>query len=115
MVRTKLVEIFRRLVKEKGVEILEGNLRKDHVHMVLSIPPKYSISMIIGFLKGKSAILIHRELGETKHGLYGKNFWARGYFVSSIGADEEVVKEYVRKQEYIEKRNPTQQLDLGLG
>ena len=90
-------EILRDLARQKGVEILEGNVMPDHVHMVLSVPPKYSISSIVGFLKGKSAIRIHQLHGKRKS-VSQKTFWSRGYFVRTIGIDEKMVREYVKDQ-----------------
>ena len=77
---------------------LEGNLAKDHVHMVLSVPPKYSIAMVIGFLKGKSVIRINRMLDHNKGNLFGRNFWSRGYNVSTVGLHLEVIRNYVKNQ-----------------
>jgi len=111
LVRKRLGEILRMLAKAKEVVIHEGDLRKDHVHMLMSIPPKYSTSMIIGWMKGKSAILLHREFGRQK-GIYGKHFWARGYWVSTVGVDERVVREYIQKQEYIETAKEGKQVEM---
>jgi len=87
------------LCEQFGIELVEGNARPDHIHMCLSIPPKYSVANAVGKLKGKSAILIHRRcLGRTKN-LTGYNFWARGYCVSTVGLDEARVREYIRNQE----------------
>ena len=91
-------QILRDLCKQYGIELLEGSARPDHVHMLLSIPPKHSVANTIGFLKGKSAIRIHRELlGEKR--MTGLHFWAKGYCVSTIGYDEEAIKRYIREQE----------------
>jgi putative transposase len=76
----------------------------DHVHILISIPPKYAVSQVIGFIKGKSAIHLARVYGERKRNFVGQNFWARGYFVSTVGRDEEVVREYIRKQEKEDER-----------
>ena len=76
-----------------------GHALPAHVHMVLSIPPKHSVSSVLGYLKGKSAIMIHREMERVKHGFTGKHFWAKGYFASTVGLDEEMIREYVRHQE----------------
>ena len=76
----------------------------DHIHMVLSIPPKYSVAMVIGYLKGKSAIQIHREMLGVKKGFTGKSFWSRGYCVSTVGLDEKTVREYVKNQHEYDKR-----------
>jgi putative transposase len=100
-IRKKVGEILRDLSKQKGVEILEGHLMPDHVHMCLKVPPKFSIAFVIGFLKGKSAVRIHREiLGNKK--VTGLHFWARGYCVSTVGLDEETVRKYIRQQEKTE-------------
>ncbi|NOT10460.1 MAG: IS200/IS605 family transposase [Methylococcaceae bacterium] len=102
--RKRLGELFHELAKQKGCEIVEGHLMSDHVHMCISIPPKYAISNVVGFIKGKSAISIARQfMGKTKH-FTGENFWARGYFVSTVGLDEEVVRAYIREQEKEEER-----------
>ena len=98
-IRKHLGEIFHELAKHKEVEILEGHLMPDHVHMCLSIPPKYAVSSIVGYLKGKSAIQIARQFRGRERNFTGENFWARGYFVSTIGLDEEVVRAYVRHQD----------------
>ncbi len=105
-VRKMFGEIVRDLCKQKGVEILEGHAMSDHVHVCLSIPPKYSISHIVGFLKGKSAIRLHREFYNKMRD--GKSFWARGYFVSTIGIDEKTIRNYIKHQEQSDK----QQLEL---
>ena len=94
--------IIRELCKQKGVEILEGHAMSDHVHICISIPPKYSISHVVGFLKGKSAIRLHREFYSQMKD--GKSFWARGYFVSTVGLDEKTIRNYIKKQEHSDKR-----------
>ena len=98
-IRKHLSDIFHELAKHKEVEILEGHLMPDHVHMCLGIPPKYAVSSIVGYLKGKSAIQIARQFRGRERNFIGENFWARGYFVSTIGLDEEVVRAYVRHQD----------------
>ena len=103
-IRKHLGEIFHELAKHKDVEILEGHLMPDHVHMCLSIPPKYAVSSIVGYIKGKSAIQIARQFRGKERNFTGENFWARGYFVSTIGLDEEVVRAYVRHQESEDNR-----------
>jgi putative transposase len=91
--------LFHELAKQKGCKIEEGHLMPDYVHMCISIPPKYAVSNVVGFIKGKSAISIARQfMGKTKN-FTGESFWARGYFVSTVGLDEEVVKAYIREQE----------------
>ena len=97
------------LCRQKGVELLEGHLMPDHIHMCLSVPPKFSIAFVIGFLKGKSAVRIHREVFKYQR-VTGMHFWARGYCVSTVGLDEAAVKKYIRDQEKAEK----QQLELEL-
>jgi len=82
----------------------EGHLQPDHVHMLISIPPKYPVSQEIGFIKGKSAIHLARVYGERKRNFAGQHFWARGYFVSTVGRDEQVIREYIKKQEEEDKR-----------
>ena len=96
--RKEVGEIIRRLTKQKGIELIEGNARIDHVHMVLSIPPKFSVAHTLGFLKGKSAILIHHQLGKKNRPVTQKSFWSRGYFVRTVGIDLETVKRYVQEQ-----------------
>lgn len=96
--RNRVGRILRELCEQRGVELLEGHAMPDHVHMCLSIPPKYSVSHTIGFLKGKSAVRIHRELLKKKR-MTGLHFWARGYCVSTVGLDEAAVRRYIREQE----------------
>lgn len=93
--RRRVGDILHELSRQKGVEIIEGHLMADHVHMCLRVPPKYSIALIIGFLKGKSAVLIHRKIIKTKKAT-GLHFWARGYCVGTVGLDEEKVRKYIR-------------------
>ncbi len=100
--RKQIGQIFHELCRRKELEIVEGHAQSDHVHMVLSIPPKYSVSHVVGFLKGKSAILIHRQLEKVPQNFTGKPFWTRGYFVSTVGLDEQMVREYVRNQEKLD-------------
>ena len=92
-------EILHELTKQKGIEIVEGHLMRDHVHMCLSIPPKIAVSSVVGYLKGKSAIAIARKFKGRQRNFTGEHFWARGYFVSTVGLDEMVVREYIRHQE----------------
>lgn len=102
--RRYLGEVFRRLAEQKGSRIEEGHLMPDHVHMMIAIPPKCAVSQVIGFIKGKSAIHLARVDGERKRNFVGQHFWARGYFVSTVGRDEAVVREYIRNQEQEDKR-----------
>ena len=97
--RVHLGEVFRRLASQKESRVEEGHLLPDHVHMLLSIPPKYSVSQVVGFIKGKSAIHLARVYGVWKRNFVGQHFWARGYFVSTVGRGEEVIREYIQKQE----------------
>ena len=102
--RQQLGEVFRMLAERKESRILEGHLMPDHVHMLISIPPKYAVSQVIGFIKGKSAIHIARNFGERKRNFVGQSFWARGYFVSTVGSDEDTVREYICAQEKEDRR-----------
>ena len=102
--RRYLGEVFRKLAEQKECRIEEGHLMPDHVHMMISIPPKYAVSQVIGFIKGKSAIHLARVYGETRRNFVGQSFWARGYFVSTVGRDEEVIRNYIRNQEEEDKR-----------
>ena len=82
----------------------EGKAMPDHIHMLLSVPPKYSFAMTMGYLKGKSAVRIHRELLKTKGTLFGRTFWARGYCVSTVGLDEQQIRQYIKEQEKLQKQ-----------
>jgi putative transposase len=92
-------EIFHELARQKESKVLEGHLQQDHVHILLSIPPKYSVAQVVGYMKGKSAIHIARTYLGQKKNYVGMSFWAQGYFVSTVGTDEEVVRAYIREQE----------------
>ena len=108
--RKNLGDVFHDLARQKESRVLEGHLQSDHVHMLISIPPKYAVSQVVGYMKGKSAIHIARTyLGQRKN-YSGMSFWARGYFVSTVGADEEVVRAYIREQEQEDHR--VEQLQL---
>jgi putative transposase len=108
--RKNLGDVFHDLARQKESRVLEGHLQSDHVHMLISIPPKYAVSQVVGYMKGKSAIHIARTyLGQRKN-YSGMSFWARGYFVSPVGADEEVVRAYIREQEQEDHR--VEQLQL---
>ena len=108
--RINLGEVFHELARQKECKVLEGHLQPDHIHMLISIPPKYLVAQIVGYIKGKSAIHIARTyLGQRKN-YSGMSFWARGYFVSTVGADEEVVRVYTRAQEKEDHR--VEQLSL---
>ena len=101
-VKRRAGEILRDLCRQRSVELLEGHLMPDHVHMCLRVPPKFSIAFVIGFLKGKSAVRIHRSAGNKR--VTGLNFWSRGYCVSTVGLDEETVRKYIQDQEKFEKQ-----------
>jgi putative transposase len=101
--RKQIGAILRDLCRQKEVELVEGKATPDHIHMLLKIPPKFSVAMTMGFLKGKSAIRIHRELLRTKGTLFGRAFWARGYCVSTVGLDEEKTRQYIRDQEKLQR------------
>ena len=108
--RGHLGEILHELAKQKQSRIVEGHLRSDQVHMCISIPPKFSVSSVVGFIKGKSAISIARNFLGRRRNFTGESFWARGYFVSTVGLDEVVVREYIRNQEKEDRR--LEQLNL---
>ena len=110
--RKEIGEIMRQLCRQKGIGLEEGNAMPDHIHMVLSIPPKYSVAMTLGYLKGKSAVRIHREMMKSKGTLFGRSFWSRGYCVSTVGLDEEGIRAYVRNQENLDKQQEQTELDL---
>ena len=102
--RKYLGEIFRELAQQKECTVIEGHLMPDHVHIMLAIPPKYSVAQVVGFMKGKSAIQIARNFQGRKKNFVGQNFWARGYYVSTVGKDEEAVRAYIQHQEKEDKR-----------
>jgi putative transposase len=102
--RRYLREVFKKLALQKESRIEEGHLMPDHVHMMIAIPPKHSVAQVVGFIKGKSAIYLARTFGERKRNFVGQHFWARGYFVSTVGRDEAVIREYIKKQEEEDKR-----------
>lgn len=97
-IREQLKKVLHELATQKESKITEGNLSKDHVHMCIEIPPKYAVANVIGFMKGKSAIAIARMQGKDRN-YTGANFWARGYAVSTVGFDEEIIRKYIREQE----------------
>ena len=109
-IRPEIGKVFRELARRKECEIEEGHVMADHVHMMISIPPKYAVSQVMGYLKGKSAIHIARTYTGRKKNFVGQHFWARGYFVSTVGRDEQVIRDYIRNQEAEDIR--VDQLDL---
>jgi putative transposase len=102
--RKELGVVFHTLAAQKECKILEGHLRQDHVHMLLSIPPKLAVSSVVGFIKGKSAIYIARNFSGKRRNFVGESFWARGYYVSTVGLDEGVVRGYIKHQEKEDQR-----------
>ena len=110
--RRELGKILRELCRQKDIELLEGKAMPDHVHMLLSVPPRYSIAMAIGFLKGKSAIRVHRDVSKVKGSMYGRSFWARGYCVSTVGLDEAVIAQYIQDQNKHERAQDSNELGV---
>jgi putative transposase len=108
--RSHLGEVFRELARQKESRIEEGHLQPDHVHMLLAIPPKYAVAQVVGYLKGKSAMHSARTYGSRPRNFLGEHFWARGYFVSTVGRDEETVRRYSQTQEAEDRR--LEQLEL---
>lgn len=102
--RRYLGKVFHELARQKESRIEEGHLLLDHVHMLIAIPPKYSVAQVIGYIKGKSAIHVARVYSERRRNFVGQHFWARGYFVSTVGRDIEMIREYIRHQEKEDER-----------
>ena len=103
-------EVIKEVCRQRGIELVEGHLMPDHIHMCVSIPPKHSVAFAMGFIKGKSAVRIHRQiLGNKK--VTGLHFWSRGYCVSTVGLDEETIRKYIREQEALEKRQGELEFD----
>ena len=102
--RRNLGEVFRELARQKESEIEEGHLMPDHVHALISIPPKYSVSQVVGYIKGKSAIHIARNYAGKTRNYTGQSFWARGYFVSTVGRDEKAIRDYIKHQQQEDRR-----------
>ena len=103
-IRQYLGEIFRSLALQKECKIVEGHVCLDHVHMLIEIPPKHSVSHVVGFIKGKSAIAIARNFLGKQQNFTGQHFWARGYFVSTVGRDEETIRQYIQKRDKEDQR-----------
>ena len=103
-VRKELGPVLRELARQKQCEILEGTMMVDHVHMLIAIPPKYAVAQVVGYLKGKSAIHIARTFGGRQKNFTGEHFWARGYYVSTVGIDEAVIRHYIQQQEQEDRR-----------
>lgn len=108
--RQYLGEILKDLALQKECRIEEGHLMSDHVHILITIPPKYSVAQVVGFIKGKSAIAIARTYLGRRKNFTGQSFWARGYYVSTVGRDEDMVRNYIKHQEDEDRR--IEQLDL---
>jgi len=102
--RRELGSVFRTLARQKEAQEEEGHLMPDHVHMLISIPPKHAVAQVVGYIKGKSAIHVARTYFDRKRNYVGQHFWARGYFVSTVGRDEQAIREYIQKQETEDKR-----------
>ena len=98
-IKADIRDIIKDLCKWKGIEILEGHLMPDHIHLLVSIPPKYSVSAVMGYLKGKSAMMIFERHANLKYKYGNRNFWATGYYVSTVGLNEATVAKYIREQE----------------
>ena len=109
-IRKHLGEVFHELAKQRESQILEGHLCLDHVHMMIRIPPKYSVSHVVGYMKGKSAIRVARDFMGRHRSFKGYHFWARGYFVSTVGVDEATLRAYIRHQEETDKKLDQQRL-----
>lgn len=103
-IRTDLGIVLHKLAEQRESKILEGHLLADYVHMLISIPPKYSVSSVIGYIKGKSALYIARQYNGKKRNFGGESFWARGFYVSTVGLDEETIRNYIKYQEEEDKR-----------
>ena len=109
-IRQELGMVFRSLAEQWECKVEEGHLMPDHVHMLLSVPPKYSVSNVMGFIKGKSAIHIARVYAGRRRNFVGQHFWARGYWVSTVGKNEAAVRQYIQEQEKEDRR--LEQLEL---
>ena len=97
--RESLIEFFKRLCSYKGVEIIEGHMMPDHVHLLLSIPPKIAVSTFVGYLKGKSALMMFDKHANLKYKFGNRHFWAEGYYVSTVGLNESTIRKYIEDQE----------------
>lgn len=102
--RVHMGEVLRELARQKESRVVEGHLMPDHVHMLISIPPKYAVASVVGYIKGKSEIHLARNFMGRRKNFVGQSFWARGYFVSTVGLDEALVREYIKNQEQEDRR-----------
>ena len=103
-IRRYLGPVFHELAQQKGCKILEGHMVQDHVHMLILIPPKYAVSQIVGYIKGKSAIAVARQFSGRKQNFQGEQFWARGYAVSTVGFEEDQIRKYIQNQEQLDSK-----------
>ena len=110
--RQEIGAILRRLCEYKGVELLEGKACIDHIHLSASIPPKYAVASIVGYLKGKSSMIVFEKHSKLKRNFKGHNFWARGYYVSTVGLDEAKIRKYIKDQEENESIEDKYDTDL---
>jgi putative transposase len=110
--RQELRTILKRLCEYKGVEVVEGTMCIDHIHVCLAIPPKYSVSTIVGYLKGKSTMIVFEKYSRLKRNFRGHSFWARGYYVSTVGLDEARIRKYIKNQEHNESIEDNYDSDL---
>ena len=97
-IKADIGQMLRKLCEYKGIEILEAEACKDHIHMLVSIPPKYSVAQIMGYLKGKSSLMIFEKYANLKYKYGNRHFWCRGYYVSTVGANKKAIQEYIRNQ-----------------
>ena len=97
-IRLDIGQMLRKLCEYKGIEIIEAEVCKDHVHMLVSIPPKYSVAQIMGYLKGKSSLMIFEKYANLKYKYGNRNFWCRGYYVDTVGRNKKAIAEYIRNQ-----------------
>ena len=97
-IKMDIGQMLRKLCEYKGVEIIEAEACKDHIHMLISIPPKYSVAQIMGYLKGKSSLMIFEKYANLKYKYGNRHFWCRGYYVSTVGANKKAIQEYIRNQ-----------------
>jgi putative transposase len=111
-VRKFLGPVFHELVSQRNSTIVSGHMMRDHVHMLIQIPPKYSVAEVIGYLKGKSAIAVARQFGGKQRNFAGERLWARGYAVSTVGFEEAQIKAYIRHQEHLDKSLECNELGL---
>ena len=97
-IKLDIGQMLRKLCEYKGIEIIEAEACKDHIHMLVSIPPKYSVAQIMGYLKGKSSLMIFEKYANLKYKYGNRHFWCRGYYVSTVGANKKAIQEYIRNQ-----------------